>query len=308
MLPNDVVCHLFCLLAAMDPPTSVSTESFYPLDASSKPGSLGWIKLTHVSRDWRRVGLNISALWANIICVFPPAFDTILPRTKSALLNLNLDHGEDLDYIWDSHKILDILPRVQHLQDTRGYTLMYERFRSSLSGNWISVLEGRTLSSLESLTLWHYNAPAETTHIHNETFVAPVLTTLAVDFLFPFIAPQLKALSITEHISHWRQLLDAVAACPLLETLEAETLEEPRFGEWAHMAGGLTKDFFVDEVNFKGVPAPVARLPRLRLFEVTGRWGSDSDAFLLQLEIPSGCVVIKGGITDSNSDDEDGWW
>ncbi|KZV64214.1 hypothetical protein PENSPDRAFT_757429 [Peniophora sp. CONT] len=306
--PHDVVCHVFYALAAVAPPQSIPKGHSWPTPwrGATSPGSLGWIKLTHVSRDWRRIGLDISALWADIICVFPQAFDTMLDRAKNMPLTLNLDHGETLDHIWNSTKILDILPRVRCLQDTRGWSVKHRRLRSTLSEDWISVLEGRALTSLESLTLWHYNEPAETTHIYNKPFAAPALTALTIDFLFPFQAPSLKTLAVTEHISHWRQLLDIVASCPQLEILRVGSLEEPTFDEWEHKDGGLTRYFFRDDQHFGDTPVPVAHLPRLRLFEVTRRWGSDSDKFLSQLEVPAACAIKKGHMVSPN--EAEGVW
>ncbi|KAI0033008.1 hypothetical protein K488DRAFT_14992, partial [Vararia minispora EC-137] len=70
-LNDDVLSEIFLWQAAIEIPS---------------PSSLGWIRITHVSRHWRAVALHVPLLWARSVCTLPAAFAVLLQRAKSAPL------------------------------------------------------------------------------------------------------------------------------------------------------------------------------------------------------------------------------
>lgn len=107
-LQDDILCELFYVLAKVDPPRC-------PMPAGSpfyQPASLGWVSLTHVCRRWRKIGLDLSKLWADIVCVLPRGAADIAQRTKDRPLNLDLDLSYDADDVWEVIQKYDLLGRA----------------------------------------------------------------------------------------------------------------------------------------------------------------------------------------------------
>ena len=96
-LSDDVLRELFDTVADIDPPrTSFHDDD----DSDTEDGSLGWIRMTHVCRRWRRIGLDMSVLWARIICMFPAGVKTIAQRTKATPLTLHFRDDGAPDKVW----------------------------------------------------------------------------------------------------------------------------------------------------------------------------------------------------------------
>ncbi|KZV63264.1 hypothetical protein PENSPDRAFT_738890, partial [Peniophora sp. CONT] len=86
LLLDDVLREIYFYAALREQPrpyqvpsSSDTSSDGYTLDIDN---SLGWIRLTHVSRQWRAVGLNIPQLWAGVVCIYESihAVETVLQR------------------------------------------------------------------------------------------------------------------------------------------------------------------------------------------------------------------------------------
>ncbi|VDB96871.1 unnamed protein product [Peniophora sp. CBMAI 1063] len=86
-LPSDLLFDIFARVASEHQPTR-------PDASVGKPGSLGWIGLSHVSRRWRSVLLDMPSLWASCVCTFPSAMPDIVARAQRAPLTLDLESSK----------------------------------------------------------------------------------------------------------------------------------------------------------------------------------------------------------------------
>ena len=57
-----------------------SDEQEWP---GGKPGSLGWIRLCHVSHEWRNLMLSRPKFWAKDVGILPRAFDNFVQNSGS---------------------------------------------------------------------------------------------------------------------------------------------------------------------------------------------------------------------------------
>ncbi|KAI0310782.1 hypothetical protein OF83DRAFT_1023861, partial [Amylostereum chailletii] len=86
-LPSEVLAIIFSFAVINEPPTWKKTSSL-----STSKESLGWIKVSHVSHDWRQTALECPSLWRTIF--FQPDDKEsrwpleMLARSKSTLLNI----------------------------------------------------------------------------------------------------------------------------------------------------------------------------------------------------------------------------
>ena len=83
-LPDDIIYEIYRVSFKIDPPRAAQSNYYY----HSQPATLGWINLTHVCRRWRMIGLEVSSLWAGVLCVFSPDVKAILKRAKNAKLTI----------------------------------------------------------------------------------------------------------------------------------------------------------------------------------------------------------------------------
>ncbi|KAI0049892.1 hypothetical protein FA95DRAFT_1488283, partial [Auriscalpium vulgare] len=57
-LPAELLVRVFAYARLLDPPVS----SHHPFHR----GSIGWVKVSHVSRGWRHVALGAAELWEDV--------------------------------------------------------------------------------------------------------------------------------------------------------------------------------------------------------------------------------------------------
>ncbi|VDC04189.1 unnamed protein product [Peniophora sp. CBMAI 1063] len=219
-LPDDILSELFDVLAQLDPPRSTPAL----LSSRSRPESwklLGWIKLTHVSRYLREIGLRRATLWARDVTVFPAALNILLERSRDAPLTLRLD-GPGLRSDAVTTVIQAQLHRTRELydQDTariierdQGGALVSRQPRR----DWESILAGRAMPSLEfvSFSGWHTGKSSDPVNIE-KPFIAPALRSYMMHKFLPFSAPSLRELALYDRRLKWTHYLDIIEACPLL--------------------------------------------------------------------------------------------
>lgn len=120
LLPDDIIRELYETLADIDIPRRASYRklSAYSHSArNSDEGSLGWIKMTHVSRRLRNIGINLSSIWGRVVCVFPRAWETTLARSRNAPLDLHLsDDGLEAYSHWPLSADV-LLARARYISD-----------------------------------------------------------------------------------------------------------------------------------------------------------------------------------------------
>ena len=72
-IPDDILCELYAILADVDPPRRDGRPTW-----EDHSPSLVWLKLTHVCRRLRLLGLELPHLWGRIVCILPRACKIIL--------------------------------------------------------------------------------------------------------------------------------------------------------------------------------------------------------------------------------------
>lgn len=212
-LPGDIIHLLIYALAEIDRPRYEVKFSYRTYRARS----LGWITASHVCRYLRTIILDMSALWAGIICVFPAAVEAIHQRTKATPLTLDLTEVAEPDQTWNTIMRLDMLARTQtlrHHQDS-----IFEKRRPVRL--WPSILANKTLPYLRHLSL-NLHALTDASASQAGPFYAPNLVTLSLNVPFPIIAPKLQSFhAVCAAESTWpiELLLDFLSHYPRLTEL-----------------------------------------------------------------------------------------
>ncbi|VDB91919.1 unnamed protein product [Peniophora sp. CBMAI 1063] len=226
-LPYDVLCELYHTAAIFDPPRGPrqGLDDHYCSRPSTFPGDLGWIKLTHVSRHWREVGLGLSALWAGIVCAFPPTIEDILLRAGSTPVAAVLEQDAVTSaYRWSYDDIGRILPRARSLE----IDFLYNHRKYDVQGPWCRLsMAGQTLPSVERMRVLDSGVVYQDGHVlryfgHAPALHTPSLRALSIDLPWPIHAPSLRSLCIHRYAIQWpwQVLLNFIKSFPLLEQLE----------------------------------------------------------------------------------------
>ncbi|VDC07022.1 unnamed protein product [Peniophora sp. CBMAI 1063] len=207
-LPDDVLCEMYNVLAEIDPPRAAGRN----VRRDMNHNTLGWIKLTHVNRRLRGLGLNLATLWGRVLCLLPRGCEEILERSQNAALVLHLgpvSYTTPGDF-FEMLPIFDILPRAYSITDQLSNEHPLPRREW-----WLS-------SSLDNLRHLDLNAMSLPMHTLEDRgrIVAPALCTYRAAFVFvPFTAPLLRNLHLSYTALTWIQLLDIFCACPLLAAI-----------------------------------------------------------------------------------------
>ncbi|KZV77649.1 hypothetical protein PENSPDRAFT_645280 [Peniophora sp. CONT] len=212
-LPDDIICQFYYILAKDFAPwaprrTQVSTRTY-----GGPPGRLGWMNLTHVCRTWRRVGLEMSTLWAPIVCDFPPNIPEIAERARDTPLTFVLNQYDSNRVHWSIDDVSKVISRVRTYADTPDYR----------GKSWNALLAGRRLPLLRHLVLYtngrnFYDEP------DMGPLDAPALCVLQTDFPRQVIAPALSSLTLYGGLWRWEDCLKFIIQFPLLEELHVPAL------------------------------------------------------------------------------------
>ncbi|KZV72499.1 hypothetical protein PENSPDRAFT_733544 [Peniophora sp. CONT] len=225
-LPTDIIVQLFYALADVYPSRAPWRVRSSRGDLrGGTPGSLGWIVMTHVCQRWRGVGLDLSVLWADIVCAFPSAIKDIAQRTKTTPLTLDLSWMREPDDQLDAMDRLDLISRARTLEiaEFSGLTLD--------SGNDSSrFLLNRTFSHLQSLSIILDNF---TDHIAKRLnpVTATGLRSLTTNVPLAIVAPSLTSLRAEGAIWHYKLLLEYIRQYPLLADLYIDTIYGDSFDD-----------------------------------------------------------------------------
>ncbi|KZV68289.1 hypothetical protein PENSPDRAFT_736015 [Peniophora sp. CONT] len=224
-LPDDIICELFKALETLDAPHGPlyrrsSRLAHLEFEHGQRGPSLGWIKLTHICRRLRNIGIGyLPALWGRVVCVFPNAhaWKTILARSRSAPLVLDIrDPGLRAAISWPlpAHA----LARARAISD-----IIHSEH--PLSRRWWT---DATLPSLEFIELSNDSELGTHRPSHCTGHIcAPKLLTYTISGGFvPFHAQSLRSLLVGHQVL-WTKLLDSLRSCPLLETLIVFNTCEP---------------------------------------------------------------------------------
>ncbi|KZV62577.1 hypothetical protein PENSPDRAFT_692394 [Peniophora sp. CONT] len=287
-LQDDILCEVFYVLAEIDPPGTpmAANETYY------KPGSLGWISITHVCRRWRKIGLDLSKLWADIICVFPRGVDTIAQRTKNQLLNLDLDLSRDPEDVWDAIQNRNLLARA--------HTLRHEPFfcgETRLRYAWSTMLMDLTLPQLRELSLVLFDFPYSPRH-PQRSLNAPNLRTLALNLPLAITANSLTHFHAIGAIWHYKVLLKILASYPFLISFEISAV----YGD----NGGMEDDISSESLKslwlmIAELDEPsIVQLQHLRSLKFNSVFGSEAMKVLHYLDLPANTLFIADRIWDKD--------
>ncbi|ETW81375.1 hypothetical protein HETIRDRAFT_417520 [Heterobasidion irregulare TC 32-1] len=267
-LPNELLGHVFSLLADDDPPYKETSAS------RPRPFSIGWIKVTHVCRHWREVALDYSQLWAHIPLDMGREWTReLIVRAKHAPLAI---YGKR-----EAGLILPALVASGHLSHTR-----------------VLCIRDADLDVVHSMTT---AAAPMLEHVTLELVMAGhYIVTLLPEDIFAFHAPRLRRgplstdFSIPRHIFNespvpflpsQRDFYDSLANMPHLESLIirfalpsviADTIEPQRRGSIA--------------------------LPHLRVLNLAGPW-LDVVAILEVILFPALAVLHLAYLAEGNDGD-----
>ncbi|VDB87554.1 unnamed protein product [Peniophora sp. CBMAI 1063] len=181
-LLDDILREIYFAVAEQEPPHTPEVIRRYLSDTQTPRPPLGWIRLTHLSRQWREVGIDTPTLWARAVCIYESddAVNTIRQRARGCPYTIQLER----DYATKRRceMATQFLDRVAHLSYTRKF----------YKWHWAAKISGKELPLLRSLNLESTDEDAD---IVFEPLVAPDLRMCALDLDLPLIAPNLLHLS-----------------------------------------------------------------------------------------------------------------
>ncbi|KAI0309480.1 hypothetical protein OF83DRAFT_1158460, partial [Amylostereum chailletii] len=86
LLPIEVLCQIFALVAATDPVVTDNRYRGYPILTRQ---TRGWIRVSHVCRSWREAALGCPTLWTNVPLYSGDFWrDTFLARSRAAAIDV----------------------------------------------------------------------------------------------------------------------------------------------------------------------------------------------------------------------------
>ncbi|KZV61707.1 hypothetical protein PENSPDRAFT_658704 [Peniophora sp. CONT] len=208
--PNQRLYSLF----AVDPEYIYDSNTFHNLDedGSLRPATIGWVKLAHVCRCWRRLCSDAPELWARGIGCLPRMLLEAMQRA-----------GDHVPYD------ICVRTKLSDLEKDCVIDMLASRGRSL---DWVvkdpsqiifsnTFLSGRNFPALTYLRVKIPYQPSTDVVPEIASFSAPNVTTLDfAHFMIPFVAPLLTTLrlyyvQITPHM-----LLDILHTSPMLRRIE----------------------------------------------------------------------------------------
>ncbi|KAI0043046.1 hypothetical protein FA95DRAFT_444115 [Auriscalpium vulgare] len=193
-LPQEVLAHVFSILAEQAPPLEDPSHDHIGWML------LGWITVTHVCQHWRQVALYNPTLWAREVSSHPAWTQVRLERSKDALISVK--HGISPRAYIEAPSAVAALRCA--LTESRRIEEFYLREDSSLMK---SILDEYFHSPFPFLhTLEVHNATAQITRWHDAPH--PDATNLHIPsdiFLFP--EPRLRRLVLSNCCVPWEERL-----------------------------------------------------------------------------------------------------
>ncbi|KAA1475934.1 hypothetical protein DENSPDRAFT_454479 [Dentipellis sp. KUC8613] len=191
-LPTEILVHIFSSLEEIDEP-----HHECPSDTSGCP--IGWIRVTHVCRQWRCIAIDHPSLWTNILCDLGPKWTkAFLQRSQMASILFSYTMPNTPKYGTRMDVASEVSNHMHHMQE----------LRISIRCGQDAMQLARSLATsapvLEKVWLRSYRrhpAPAlDTSMSGNEPL--PLLPTN----LFNRSAPRLRFLSIFSFRVPWSSL------------------------------------------------------------------------------------------------------
>lgn len=184
-----------------------------------KRSTLGWIRLSHVNRQWRHICVNTPDLWARHIGVFPnfSAGQEFIARTgTTVLVDICVKRGNALrlDTFFDALVLDELLTRIKTLTWCTPSLFSIWRIRTKLR----SV----ALPSLKSLDLEYETSTALNVVSRLDGNPADLPSLVSATFtrcFFRFLAPALTRLKLTAIDISCTDLFDILQWTPLLTLL-----------------------------------------------------------------------------------------
>ncbi|TFY52591.1 hypothetical protein EVG20_g10488 [Dentipellis fragilis] len=125
-LPTEVLAHIFEIVEVLEPP-------FYDRLYSRRP-SLGWLRATHVCRQWRSVALGHPYLWSDIVINFGTKMaDTYLQRSRMypVVLSSNTQSGTLRPLLEAGRAVAGMIK--QHMCHIRKFSIVATTVKGGLS-------------------------------------------------------------------------------------------------------------------------------------------------------------------------------
>ncbi|TFY57032.1 hypothetical protein EVG20_g8697, partial [Dentipellis fragilis] len=286
-LPTAILTLIFRELIALHHPDHRSAQhnkSWALRSTRAVNITLRWLLVTHVSRRWRTMALQIAPLWTTIYAdLSAPGTQEMLARSKGLPLDVQIDlkHAYAIP-----DAVAQSMSRTVHLnlkvRDAKGL---------EKPGSFLvipaPVLETCHLTFMDDY--WWFDLP-----VGLFAGAAPRLRTLKLDVVklrwASLILSNLVELSVTAHTitnmstippSHLDELLEALSRMPNLTSLSLiDCLPHVRMADVE----------FRNVIKPGDTPSKVVRLPSLSTFELRGG-ATDIAALLPHLSVPATCKI-----------------
>ncbi|KZV72502.1 hypothetical protein PENSPDRAFT_750949 [Peniophora sp. CONT] len=273
-LSDDIIYEVFYALAAIDHP---HTTGYKSERRTTNFGRIGWIVMTHVCKRWRRIGLDMSTLWAEIVCLFPLGVETIVQRTKTTPLTLDFVDLGDPDEMWDIALKLDLFPRARTLNRIHN---MHIDGPSAL--DWSLTLLNRHLPQLREMNVFVYNF-TDPAHTQLNPLSAPELRSLSINVPLAITAPLLSSLRASGDAWNRKLLLEFLRRYPALTEIEIDSVRNDcEIWEFDFSAQSIQ---MVDHMDRQLGAATTVCLPHLRNLSLISV-GGEAIKLLDNLELP----------------------
>ncbi|KZV67684.1 hypothetical protein PENSPDRAFT_754740 [Peniophora sp. CONT] len=214
-LPPEVLVSIFKSVARIDQP-----RKRHKYCSSDEPSTLGWVRISHVSRLWRELCLRTPDLWALHLAVLPDALPDFLERVGGdvpldvcvKLLNL-VGYQEDFQEVILEH----LVHRLRTLTWSALRVSTFEAIFSGLQATVLPVLKSLELEYVPQIGLREvsFHRP------YDRPMVAPNATSISLTECFiPFAAPALTLLCVERVKLPCEYLLTLMSEVPRLEDLQ----------------------------------------------------------------------------------------
>ncbi|VDC04237.1 unnamed protein product [Peniophora sp. CBMAI 1063] len=216
LLPDDIISEIYYVLAQLHPPRLSRLRG---VDWRAEPGALGWIVLTHVNHQWRIVGLDMSVLWAGIVCMFPRGLETICQRAKSTPLTLDFARNTAPGEVWDAlANAVDRARVIINLNDNE-----FEMGTRKPERDWSTIFSNRSFPYLEHLSVI-FSRLTDPGSAQSSFAQMPALRSLSTNLPLAITAHSLTILNAAGCVWRVNMLLESLSVLKSLEELTIGSL------------------------------------------------------------------------------------
>ncbi|KZV64900.1 hypothetical protein PENSPDRAFT_656207 [Peniophora sp. CONT] len=263
-LPPELFLNIASILVREWPPhtprwmVDIIDEDFRHVPLS--PGTLGWMNVSYVCRQWRELCISAQSLWTYWIGRLPQAIPVIASRAgNNTSFHVDVDFTEICDYTHTSDRysrLWHVLPPMSRIRTISWKTPTCEE-ADSVGQRLCSTSAANDLSCLESLSIQVVDKFRGLGRQQEGSLHAPVLRALCLDqtLVASIDGPLLTVLNLrrpTNLLDH-KTLYNLLVGCPMLTSL---SIIESHF--WPYCTELTPNTLSLDHLDYLRLDRPMS--------------------------------------------------